>query len=96
MAEVPQTPEQQHPQKGETEKTCQARAEQEGALSYDEFGTACWAVYGKEIPINSDEASIMEGFMITNFNFRAGQSQKPVSKQKDLPGPSQGVGSLRV
>jgi len=78
-----------HPQKGESAQVCKARAESgEGAFSFDEFGTACWAIYGKEIKINPFEHSIEEGFRITNLNFRAGSGgAASAGKPSQLPGP---------
>jgi hypothetical protein len=78
-------PKQQHPQKGQTPKICQALSEIKGALSYDEFGTACWSVYGKAVNLSVLTHSLMEGFQITNFNFNA-TKKAVVSKPKDLPG----------
>lgn len=61
-----------HPQKGQSASDCQQMAESgSGAKSYDEFGTACWNVYGKAIQINPIMNSIKEGAMITNINFHA-------------------------
>ena len=76
-----------HPKKGQTPQTCKAMAEAGmGAFSFDEFGTACWKVYGKQIKINPKENSIMEGFIITNFNFNAGSGLATVETNNDLPG----------
>lgn len=61
-----------HPQKGESRALCSAMAQAgAGAFSYDEFGTACWSVYGASIPINPVVASVQQGAMITNINFNA-------------------------
>ena len=76
-----------HPQKGENPQICRMRAEAgAGAFSFDEFGTACWAIYGKEVKINPFEHSIEEGFRITNLNFRAGSGGvAPVKTPIQLP-----------
>lgn len=61
-----------HPQKGQTPALCSLMAQAGmGAFSYDEFGTACWSVYGMSIPINPIVASVKQGAMITNINFNA-------------------------
>lgn len=76
-----------HPKKGETPEDCRKKAEAGlGAHSYDEFGEACWRVYGKEIKIKDDRDSIMEGFIIVNINFSVSSSQPAVGSQMDLPG----------
>jgi len=76
-----------HPKKGETPEDCKKKAEGgQGAQTYDEFGEACWSVYGKEIKIEPDLHSIMEGFIITNLNFNVRSSQMPMPTQKYLPG----------
>lgn len=77
-----------HPQKGESAKVCEQKSEAVGALSYDEFGTACWNVYGKAVQINPFEHSIEEGFRITNFNFNASGKVAPASRATDLQGPT--------
>ena len=76
-----------HPQKGQSAAQCSALSEKYGAFSYDEFGTACWSVYGKAVQINPAEHSIEEGFRITNFNFNATGKVKSVEKKEQLPGP---------
>jgi hypothetical protein len=76
-----------HPKKGQTADDCRRIAEGGGGASaYDEFGQACWKVYGKEIKILEDENSIMEGFIITNLNFNVQSSQGAVPNQSGLPG----------
>lgn len=76
-----------HPQKGQTPQDCRQMAEAgDGAYAYDEFGTACWAVYGKEVKIEPTRHSIMEGFQITNYNFRAGSTNGALPNQNSLPG----------
>lgn len=76
-----------HPEKGQSASQCSAMSEKYGAFSYDEFGTACWSVYGKAVQINPAEHSIEEGFKITNFNFNATGKVKSVANQNQLPGP---------
>jgi len=76
-----------HPKKGQTPEDCRSMAESgQGAYSYDEFGEACWRVYGKEVKIQDDRDSIMEGFIIVNMNFSCQSSQPPVGNQRDLKG----------
>lgn len=72
-----------HPKKGETEEICRQRAQSEGAFTYDEFGEACWKVFGKRVEINPIIHSIKEGFDIVNINFRA---NRPVPTQAALIG----------
>lgn len=61
-----------HPQKGQVPALCKALAEAgTGAHSYDDFGSACWSVYGMAVQINPVLNDIEEGFMITNINFNA-------------------------
>ena len=80
-----------HPKKGQTEEDCKQMAEGGGgAFSYDEFGLACWKVYGKEVKINPLEDSIMKGFMITNLNFNASSASAPAPSSGGLPGPKSG------
>lgn len=76
-----------HPQKGQSASDCEALSEKVGALSYDEFGTACWSVYGKAVQINPLEHDIEDGFRITNFNFNANGKIKPVETPSQIPGP---------
>lgn len=74
-----------HPQKGQTAMTCKAMAEAGGgAYSYDAFGTACWAVYGKAVMINPVLHSIKQGFQITNMNFHTNGDM--ASTQSDTVG----------
>lgn len=79
-----------HPQRGQTAKDCSDLSEKYGAFSYDEFGTACWKVYGKAVQINPVEHSIRDGFAITNFNFNATGKVTPVETVASLPGSAQG------
>jgi hypothetical protein len=80
-----------HPKKGQTAEDCKAKAEAgEGAHSFDEFGQACWKVYGKEIKINPLEDSIMKGFQITNLNFSVASASAPAASSSGLPGPKSG------
>ena len=84
MADISNKPTMMHPQKGQSAATCKAIAEAGGgARSYDEFGTACWSVYGKAIKINPSQHSIKEGAQITNLNFHTngggGSAQSPSS-----------------
>ena len=45
-----------HPKKGQTPDDCKRQAEGGGGASaYDEFGQACWKVYGKAIKIGERE-----------------------------------------
>jgi hypothetical protein len=81
-----------HPQRGQSELECAIRAQTEGALAYDEFGTACWDVHGKVIPIGSGAVDVMKGFEITNFNFHVNGTQPALPTQRDLPGATDGVG----
>lgn len=76
-----------HPQKGQSAAQCSALSEKYGAFSYDEFGTACWSVYGKAVQINPAEHDIEDGFRITNFNFNATGKVKSVAVAEQLPGP---------
>lgn len=78
-----------HPKKGQSAKDCEKLSEKYGAFSYDEFGTACWSVYGKAVQINPVEHSIKEGFDIVNFNFNATGKVKAVEKKEQLPGPKE-------
>lgn len=76
-----------HPQKGQSAKDCERLSEFMGALSYDEFGTACWKVYGAKVDINPVVNDIEEGFRITNFNFNATGKMRSVATPNQLPGP---------
>lgn len=76
-----------HPQKGQKAADCERLSEYMGALSYDEFGTACWSVYGKAVDINPVVNDVDEGFRITNFNFNATGKMRSVSTPDQLPGP---------
>jgi len=75
----------QERQQGETDPKVQKT---EPAKVYDEFGEACWTIYGREIKMEMKKHSIMEGFMICNFNFNTGGDAKPVTTQSALPGAS--------
>ena len=82
-----------HPQKGQSAGDCQAMAQAgSGAKSFDEFGTACWDVYGKAVQINPVINSIKEGFMITNINFNT-SAIPAVGTPSDLGGAGQSDGS---
>ena len=76
-----------HPKKGQTAKDCERLSEYQGALSYDEFGSACWRVYGKVVNINPLINDVEEGFRITNFNFNATGKMRSVKTEDQLPGP---------
>jgi len=76
-----------HPKKGQTPDDCKSIAEGGGgAHAFDEFGTACWKVYGKAIKILPTQNSIMEGFIITNINFNAMSGQGALPNADSLPG----------
>ena len=69
---------------------CSQLAQQYGAFAWDPVLFICEPVFGKVVPIGSDEASIQEGFEIVNFNFRINGSQPPVPTPAGLPGPVNG------
>jgi hypothetical protein len=76
-----------HPVKKQTPKDCKDQAEGGGGASaYDEFGKACWKVYGKAVKIQPDIHSIMEGFIITNMNFNTSGSGGASPNQAGAPG----------
>ena len=82
-----------HPQKGQSAGDCQAMAQAgSGAKSFDEFGTACWDVYGKAVQINPVINSIKEGFMITNINFNT-SAIPAVGSPGQLGGAGQSAGN---
>jgi hypothetical protein len=84
-----------HPQKGQTPATCKAIAESGGgARSFDEFGTACWSVYGKAIKINPIMHSIKEGAMITNMNFQTSGGSAPAQTPSNLNGGGSNSGGV--
>ena len=76
-----------HPQKGQSAADCKKLSDVMGALSYDEFGTACWSVYGAAVDINPVHHDIEEGFRITNFNFNASGKVRSVQSETQLQGP---------
>lgn len=65
--------------------TCHEPAQRVGALT--QYGpNICLYVYGKTVQITDSEHSIMEGFMVTNFNFHTSGYKPAAQTQHELPG----------
>lgn len=65
---------------------CKLLAMFEGGYAWDEHAQACWMLFGRAVKIQDIEHSIMEGFEVVNFNFRANGSAPAVPTNEDLPG----------
>jgi hypothetical protein len=74
--------------------TCKNQAQTEGALA--QIQKYCYAVYGKEIPIGDDEASVQQGAEITNWNFRTSSSGNAIPDPRYAPGPVKGAGNVTL
>lgn len=84
------------PFRGAKPDDCRALAQTFGLFTWDSSEKMCYPVFGKTIPIWPSIASIMEGFMLVNFNFRTNGSQPPIPTPGGLPGPVKGFSEPTV
>ena len=63
---------------------CTALAQTYGALAF--VNNQCVPVSGKQVKIENNEQSVMDGFEIMNFNSHTAGSQPPMPSPDFLPG----------
>lgn len=72
---------------GHDKETCKKKAQEGGAVVYDEHAQACWWVFGPGVLIQKTLHSVQEFAEIYNLAMHVQSSAPAMPTQEDLPGP---------